>query len=828
MNTDKPQGVPDQAFWSSSDSEWILADRNESGDYVGLVKYYRPDGTLCCATEFVDGTPHGKFERFHQNGETSREGAFVDGTLHGPNTYFRSTARTTETFPPGLGETVWRCEMDYEDGQIVDGRLFDRHGRRLMEDGCPFPETRPESVSAGAHFRKIANRQHRWVHGSVRDQGDGTSVRVGTWKYWTSDGVLVREENYHEGQLHGSVCVFDKSSGALLTHQRYDHGRQQFDRPASVLDSAEFDHEEQVWVLAPTDEQDNVHGERTVWQKDGHLRAREHYVHGEIHTTQEFLLDGSLAEESEFIDGGVPQRKWFRRSLAETADSFPNVLDDHPSAHEVEYLFDPHGMMTTYRILDDAGNELLSEDVYRNAGNDTEQRRFSSIKDASRAWIAEGHRYTSELNRWLRELYETGEPSAEEPDFGSDDLERAVIESVEELNRRGQGASARELFPLYHDGISKDFWQKYGLVIDRVLCANDTLYARIIPPSGDAYVMRMGDGRIEKMSPLLAFGSSHDKRFLAFAYEDRVEIVGDEATTTLAYPTRYDHQGADACCTEAMGSGSKMGICDVRVFPGGKEALLVTAEGIYLANGGGHQRLYPLDDSLDQYVESFSERTGGATTEYVFDLGVRFANADFSPRGDLITCGGMFRRGIMAGLAIFSRAPGGVCTLKSTSQADAFFPMQAIFHRERPAIAFGATLYASLGGQMTNTTFRLDLDALVDGDIDEFSGGVAQEPGVVRSIASFGEGFLLGFDNGYVRWMGVEQNLQLLGYVFVGGSIQHIDVCADQKSFVVASDAGLVSRLALTDEPSSNLIATMPVADTSRTAFFRTFLPLHW
>ncbi|MGE3769245.1 MAG: hypothetical protein AB7L94_43735, partial [Kofleriaceae bacterium] len=151
-------------------------------------------------------------------------------------------------------------------------------------------------------------------------------------------------------------------------------------------------------------------------------------------------------------------------------------------------------------------------------------------------------------------------------------------------------------------------------------------------------------------------------------------------------------------------------------------------------------------------------------------------------------------------------------------------------HTSRPHLAYAACLYASLSHRMTNTTFRIDLDGLTAGAIESFDGGIAQEQGRVQAIASFGAGFLLGFDNGYVRWMGCksDDNLQLLGYVFVGGSVLAIDVSPDQRSFTVATDAGVVSRFSLADKPARNLIANIPLSDDARTCFFRTYPPLRW
>jgi hypothetical protein len=804
----RPAGIPLEAYWDKGDNEWCLPERNAAGQFHGLVTWWRPDGTRCCATEHEGGKPHGKFTRYHENGEPSRTGAFVRGTLHGVNVFTRSTERTTEAFPQGLGSQIWRCEMDFVNGKITEGRLFDREGRRVMEDGTPFPTERPLGVSTNAHFRKPAGEdEYFWVAGETQQVGEAW-LKYGVWRYWRADGTLAREEPYAHGALHGTLRVYD-ASGTLVEEQRYEEGERQFDRPRDVPEDATFDADDETWTHA-------TETVRRVWTAGGVLRIDERYEDGQIVRLREHLDDGSLGQESTFVDGGVPRRKWFRRTEQEL-DSFPSVSDEHPEAREVEYQFDEHGMMTRYRITDGTGRELEHTEVYRSAGGDEEQERFATIDDASAAWIAEGERYTSQLNKWLHELYNLDEPTFEEPTFDRHDLERAVIGGVETLNARGAGGEAHAKFPLYYDGISKAFWDKYGLVVSRVLDTGREIYALVKHPSQPPQVMRITADAIAPVDGLLAFGCSHDKQYIALAYDDRIEIHHGHEHLVLSYPTEYDHAGADALGTE-LGSGRALGVEAIRVCPNGQDVLLLSEEGIYLIGFDSMRRLYPLDATMDQYVAAHE---GGP-----FELGIGFVNADVSPTGDRITCGGMFARGIMAGLAIYHRVDDEY-VLENTSQDDAFFPAAAVFHRSHPHVAFAACLYASLYNALANTTFRIDLDDLIPGDITEFGGGIARERGRVQTIASFREGFLLGFDNGYIRWMGVDDNAQLLGYLFVGGSILDIDVAADEQSFAVACDSGLVSRFVV-GEASANLISTMPLADAQRVGFFRTYPPLRW
>ncbi len=196
----RPQTVPTEAMWSDTDSEWVVGERDAEGRLLGVVRYFRRDGTICCATEHVDGVPHGHFQRYHENGEVAREGTFVHGTLDGTNVFIRSIGPTTETFPTGLDERVWRAELDYRDGAIVAGRLYDRDGQPVGDGGAQMPE-RPAAVPAEAQHD---GARGQWVHG----QSDGEGRRAGTWRWWSGAGVLVEVTEYRAGQPHGRCTTY--------------------------------------------------------------------------------------------------------------------------------------------------------------------------------------------------------------------------------------------------------------------------------------------------------------------------------------------------------------------------------------------------------------------------------------------------------------------------------------------------------------------------------------------------------------------------------------------------------------------------------------------
>jgi antitoxin component YwqK of YwqJK toxin-antitoxin module len=220
---ERPANLPSDAIWSDSDGEWIVATTNAAGEYHGIVTYFRPAGTKCCETDHENGTPHGAFRRCHESGEVSREGKFVRGKLHGLNAFIRSESETTEQFPPGLSAAVWRCEMDYENNKVVGGRLFDKAGKRVREDGSAYPDKPPSNVPASAHFGTRA-KEPRWIVGVMKDENDGTGTRIGTWRYYTEAGVLACEEIYEAGEIT-ALREMDEESGALLIERQMRGGK---------------------------------------------------------------------------------------------------------------------------------------------------------------------------------------------------------------------------------------------------------------------------------------------------------------------------------------------------------------------------------------------------------------------------------------------------------------------------------------------------------------------------------------------------------------------------------------------------------------------------
>ncbi|MFK8001546.1 MAG: WGR domain-containing protein, partial [Polyangiales bacterium] len=148
----RPKGVPAGAVMADNGYEWELAERNAKGKYHGVVTWWRLDGTRCCRTEYEDGDPK-SFQRFHPNGQVSREGTFKNGRVSGVERFHRSSEKTGEHFAVySAGRRVWTAEVDHAKGVR---RFFDKKGEPCDQQGKKLPAAvQPdERADVPAHWK---------------------------------------------------------------------------------------------------------------------------------------------------------------------------------------------------------------------------------------------------------------------------------------------------------------------------------------------------------------------------------------------------------------------------------------------------------------------------------------------------------------------------------------------------------------------------------------------------------------------------------------------------------------------------------------------------
>lgn len=210
-----PSQVPPEAWWSEKDTEWVLGARDPQGRFQGPVRYWRPDGTLCCVCEHADGQPHGRATRYHESGEISQTCTYDRGQLHGVRTFFATDTPTTEKLHvPGMSLKVRRASFTYEHGALMGMRYFDAQDNLISQKGEPVPP-RPQGVDPEATFSNGL-----WIRGRWTEEGR----RNGRLRYFNRDGVLIEETEWRDDQGEGLHRAYDAATGGLREEVTYHAG----------------------------------------------------------------------------------------------------------------------------------------------------------------------------------------------------------------------------------------------------------------------------------------------------------------------------------------------------------------------------------------------------------------------------------------------------------------------------------------------------------------------------------------------------------------------------------------------------------------------------
>ncbi|MFE7840829.1 toxin-antitoxin system YwqK family antitoxin [Streptomyces sp. NPDC057474] len=197
---ERPDGVPADAQYIEEFGEWGSGETRPDGR-TGSWRFWRPDGTLACESEWRGGKRHGTARRYHDDGSPAEVAEFPDGRLR-KVTLHRSDTPTQEKSPldqlPGSIRVMVQ-EFD-EDGYFVRQRFHPADGSEVDYDGEPFPP-RPENVPEGAQH---ASRHGHWY---LDRNIPGAELRpVGLRRFWATDGAFKGAEyNAPAGELCAQI-----------------------------------------------------------------------------------------------------------------------------------------------------------------------------------------------------------------------------------------------------------------------------------------------------------------------------------------------------------------------------------------------------------------------------------------------------------------------------------------------------------------------------------------------------------------------------------------------------------------------------------------------
>jgi hypothetical protein len=227
--------IPAEAVWVEDEDTWELVGRNEAGVKEGECRQYRSDGTLYMCSRFVGGVREGDFTAYHPDGRVARQGRYENGELAGAVIAYAPEGEGGEPLRPCcVPENAQQMRTQYERGQLLFQRFFDREGRALLSDGtvCPTP---PPGLSERADYDE---GDRRWVVPPAVDDPDPL------WRFYGQDGRLQEEARLDEGFKVLARLYADDGSVKLETHfnrsgRRHGPHRRRFleGEPSPYLDA---------------------------------------------------------------------------------------------------------------------------------------------------------------------------------------------------------------------------------------------------------------------------------------------------------------------------------------------------------------------------------------------------------------------------------------------------------------------------------------------------------------------------------------------------------------------------------------------------------------
>lgn len=477
---------------------------------------------------------------------------------------------------------------------------------------------------------------------------------------------------------------------------------------------------------------------------------------------------------------------------------------------------------------------------------------FDTVEEASERWIEEGKTFKDALNSWLDVIYiEDRENRNPEPKETRCDMGEYVLARVIEMNKSGEFDKARELFPPDNDAMAEVFAGKITRTVSKVLALPDGRIAVRVGEyhDNDRQVYIIDGNRVKPVNDLITFGSSHDKKFIAKAYEDRIDITDGwdgPMVAKIDYPRNYGDAVAEAFpdleINTKIFSGNRFQIESINVFGDGKRVLLCGHAGIFILGKGSAELLHPDFDTIEEKIEEGSDIDDDDDDEddgKGFSVFLHYPNADLSPDDMYISLGSQDSTHI-----IFKQVKGKFVKYGSVEPRSSY-PHRTKFNyllrcgdEPYPQVALSSCHYSS------SATVGLPLKNLVKGfsasgwDGDE-SLDFIDEVNWIFSIMPSGMGYFLGSNSGYI-WIKAAAGAQQIGYIHIGGTIMDMDISSDRKTIYVASSLGQVVVLNWALKPKEEidldknnrrdpfLVTNMPAVDMKRYLFLKGKEPLIW
>jgi antitoxin component YwqK of YwqJK toxin-antitoxin module len=214
--------IPAEAVWVEDVEKWEVVGRSAGGAKEGECRQFRSDGSLYMRSHYVGGLQEGDFTAYHPDGRIAREGRYDKGELVGDVTSYAPDDEQGEPLRPCcVPPNAWQMRAQYERGQLLFQRFFDREGRALLSDGSVRPSP-PPGLPARADYDE---GDRRWAVPPATEEAEQL------WRFHGEDGSLQEEARFadgfkvltriyaRDGSIKQETC-FDRSGRRHGAHRR--------------------------------------------------------------------------------------------------------------------------------------------------------------------------------------------------------------------------------------------------------------------------------------------------------------------------------------------------------------------------------------------------------------------------------------------------------------------------------------------------------------------------------------------------------------------------------------------------------------------------------
>lgn len=168
----------------------------------GLWRHFYEDGSRYREIEYVNDRPHGKHIKWHKNGQIHEQGHFKYGRRYAFWTtwYFGGQKRSAGEFIDGKRDSSW--VWWHKNGQVSSKGIM-KIGKRILDWRDWYDNGQVEKSYSYDSLGVMQGLYYEFYpDGSKKVEGFSVGGKKhGLWREWDSDGNLVVERQFEEGEL---------------------------------------------------------------------------------------------------------------------------------------------------------------------------------------------------------------------------------------------------------------------------------------------------------------------------------------------------------------------------------------------------------------------------------------------------------------------------------------------------------------------------------------------------------------------------------------------------------------------------------------------------